>query len=105
MKHISLRIDQDLYDKIEECRGNTDRTQYIRDAIKAQVEAQRSTNEAQSDTLVAHMQNVINYLQEENKRLMELLHESQVLQLQAQRQLIPVPREMTKKPWWLFWKK
>lgn len=122
MPHISIRIDQELYDKIESIRGNEERTAYIKKILVAHLEAQNtasgtqgSTSGAQdnteSNTDVAHLESEIEYLKkkldeagQEKQDLMKLLNQEQSLHLQTQRQLMPTSEEITKKAWWKFWK-
>lgn len=114
MPHISIRIDQELYDKIESIRGDEDRTAYIKKVLVAHIEAQNTASGTQgnteSNTDVAHLENEIEYLKkkldeagQEKQDLMKLLNQEQSLHLQTQRQLMPTPEEITKKAWWKFW--
>jgi len=48
--HISIRIEQDLYDKIESIRGDEDRTAYIKKILVAHLEAQNTASGTQSNT-------------------------------------------------------
>jgi len=120
--HISLRIDQELYDKIESIRGDDDRTAYIKKILVAHIEAQNTASGTQSNTSgaqgntesntdVTHLENEIEYLKkkldeagQEKQDLMKLLNQEQSLHLQTQRQLMPSQDEITKKSWWKFWK-
>jgi 5-bromo-4-chloroindolyl phosphate hydrolysis protein len=114
--HISIRLDQELYDKIESNRGDKDRTTYIKKILIAHLEAQNTVSGTQgiteSNTDVSHLESEIKYLKkkldeagQEKQDLMKLLNQEQSLHLQAQRQLMPTPEEITKKAWWQFWKK
>jgi len=121
--HISLRIDQELYDKIESIRGHEDRTAYIKKILVTHIEAQNTASGTQgntsgihgnteSNTDVAHLENEIEYLKkkldeagQEKQDLMKLLNQEQSLHLQTQRQLMPTQEEITTKPWWQFWRK
>lgn len=123
MPHISIRIDQELFDKIEGIRGDEDRTAYIKKVLVAHIEAQNTASGTQgnapgahgnteSNTDVAHFESEIEYLKkkldeagQEKQDLMKLLNQEQSLHLQTQRQLMPTPEEITKKAWWKFWKK
>ena len=120
--HISIRIDQELYDKIENIRGNEDRTAYIKKVLVLHIEAQNTTYGTQgntsgtqgntvSNTDVTHLESQIEYLKkkldeagQEKQDLMKLLNQEQSLHLQTQRQLMPTPEEINKKAWWQFWK-
>ena len=118
MPHISIRIDQELYDKIESIRGDEDRTAYIKKVLVAHIEAQNTVSGTQGNTSgshgntdVTHMESEIEYLKkkldeagQEKQDLMKLLNQEQSLHLQTQRQLMPTPEEITKKAWWKFWK-
>ncbi len=107
MPSITFRLDQELYDKIELQRGDTDRSKYLKDIIVLHFdlqgktnEEQNNTDERQSKTNVLHLENEIEYLRSENTKLLELLNQAQILQLQAQKKLLP-----ESKAWWQFWKK
>ncbi|OGY42581.1 MAG: hypothetical protein A2Y82_01705 [Candidatus Buchananbacteria bacterium RBG_13_36_9] len=109
--HISIRIDQELYDKIEGIRGDEDRTAYIKKVLVAHIEAQNTASGTQGNTDVTHLESEIEYLKkkldeagQERQDLMKLLNQEQSLHLQTQRQLMPTPEEITKKAWWKFWK-
>ena len=120
--HISIRIDQELYDKIENIRGNEDRTAYIKKVLVLHIEAQNTAFGTQgntsgtqgntvSNTDVTHLESQIEYLKkkldeagQEKQDLMKLLNQEQSLHLQTQRQLMPTPEEINKKAWWQFWK-
>ncbi len=123
MPHISIRMDQDLYDKIESIRGDEDRTAYIKKILVAHLEAQNTASGTQgntsgaqgnteSNTDAAHLESEIEYLKkkldeagQEKQDLMKLLNQEQSLHLQTQRQLMPTAEEINKKAWWKFWKK
>lgn len=120
--HISIRIDQELYDKIENIRGDEDRTAYIKRILVLHFEAQNTafgtqgnTSGTQSNTVsntdIIHLESQIEYLRkkldeagQEKQDLMKLLNQEQSLHLQTQRQLIPTPEEINRKAWWQFWK-
>ncbi len=132
MAHISFRIDQELFDKIESLRGDTDRTKYLRDIIVAHIEAQgntaktqNSTDETQSSTTVLHLNQEIERLLSENKMLLAVQKEKEerikdlqtangfyIQQVQKwenekeaweHRALYPSQEEQKKNPWWKFW--
>lgn len=90
-----MRLDQKLYDTIESLRGDTDRTAYIRDILVSHFEGQRRTDD------------ILKYLQEENKKLLELLAREQAINMTTQQRLLsePVTEEPKKKRIWEFWKK
>lgn len=115
MPHISIRLDQELYDKIESIRGDEDRTTYIKKSLVAHLEAQNTDSDTQSikesNTDVTHLESEIKYLKkkldeagQEKQDLIKLLNQEQSLHLQTQRQLMPTQEEITKKAWWMFWK-
>ena len=115
MPHLSIRLDQELYDEIEINRGDEDRTTYIKKILVAHLEAQNTTSGTQGitdgNTDVTHLENEIKYLKrkldeagQEKQDLMKLLNQEQSLHLQTQRQLIPTSEEITEKAWWQFWK-
>ena len=115
MPHISIRLDQKLYDEIDTNRGDEDRTTYIKKILVAHIEAQNTASGTQditeSNTDVAHMESEIEYLKkkldeagQEKQDLMKLLNQEQSLHLQTQRQLMSTSEEITEKAWWQFWK-
>ncbi len=128
MAHISFRIDQELFDKIESLRGDTDRTKYIRDIIVAHIEAQsntaktqNSTDETQNNTTVLHLNQEIEHLLSENKTLLAVqkvqkeriedlekasgfyIQEVEAWKRLSEKALYPSQEEQKKKPWWKFW--
>ncbi len=112
MPHVSIRLDQELYDKIESIRGYKDRSAYIKEILVTHLNAESNTSGTQSNTEVAHLENEVEYLKkmldlssQEKNNLMKLLHQEQALHLQTQKQIMPSPEEIAKKSWWQFWKK
>ena len=115
MPHISIRLDQELYDKIDSNRGDQDRTSYIKKILVLHFETQNTAYGTQDikegNTDVAHLEGEINYLKkkldeagQEKQDLIKLLNQEQSLHLQTQKQLMPTAEEIIKKAWWKFWK-
>jgi len=84
MPQITLRIEQELYDSIEEKKGDKDRSTFLRDVIiayfaskKNTVDSQESANASQENTNVSQMHYENEYLK---KKLEDLtaLHENAV---------------------------
>src|SRR5450756_826837 len=129
MPQITLRIEQELYDSIEEMKGEKDRSAFLRDVIIAYfasqkkadvtqekaVDSQENANVSQLhyeneylkkklDEITALHEKTIALHSQEKQDLMKLISQEQSLHLQTQRQLMPTPEEITKKAWWHFWK-
>jgi hypothetical protein len=129
MPQITLRIEQELYDSIEEMKGEKDRSAFLRDVIIAffasqkmadvtqekAVDSQENANVSQLhyeneylkkklDEITALHEKAIALHSQEKQDLMKLISQEQSLHLQTQRQLMPTPEEITKKTWWHFWK-
>jgi metal-responsive CopG/Arc/MetJ family transcriptional regulator len=129
MPQITLRIEQELYDSIEEMKGEKDRSAFLRDVIIAYfasqkkadvtqekaVDSQENANVSQLhyeneylkkklDEITALHEKAIALHSQEKQDLMKLISQEQSLHLQTQRQLMPTPEEITKKAWWHFWK-
>ncbi len=109
MPKISIRIDDGTYNKIEAHRGNITQADFYRQIIDSylrQFDDKTTPNDSSSttnDALLIANKEEIEHLRQENLRLLELLHESQVLQLQTQRLL--TDSNTKSKLWWQFWKK
>ncbi len=99
MARISLRIGQELYDKIEAQRGDTDRSSYIKDVLVRHFDGQSQPNDTRQD-------DEIKYLRSKLDEALKLVTQAQILQLQTQRAL-PEPATETPviKKWYQFWKK
>jgi|NGEPerStandDraft_9_1074522.scaffolds.fasta_scaffold42372_1 hypothetical protein len=129
MPQITLRIEQELYDSIEETKGEKDRSAFLRDVIIAYfasqknadvpqgkaVDSQENANESQLhyeneylkkklDEITALHEKAIALHSQEKQDLMKLISQEQSLHLQTQRQLMPTSEEITNKAWWQFWK-
>ena len=130
MPQITLRIEQELYDSIEEMKGEKDRSAFLRDVIIAYfasqkkadvtqekaVDSQENANVSQLhyeneylkkklDEITALHEKAIALQSQEKQDLMKLISQEQSLHLQTQRQIMPTSEEITKKAWWQFWKK
>lgn len=130
MPQITLRIEQELYDSIEEMKGEKDRSTFLRDVIIAYfeshkkayvtqekaVDSQENANVSQLhyeneyfkkklDDITALHEKAIALHSQEKQDLMKLISQEQSLHLQTQRQLMPMQEEINRKSWWQFWKK
>jgi metal-responsive CopG/Arc/MetJ family transcriptional regulator len=130
MPQITLRIEQELYDSIEEMKGEKDRSAFLREVIIAYFASQRNANASQEkaddsqekagvsqlhyeneylkkklDEITALHEKAVALHSQEKQDLMKLISQEQSLHLQTQRQLMPTPQEITNKSWWHFWKK
>ncbi len=123
MPQISIRLEQELYDRIESLRGEKERTSFIKELIVSQLDLQSNANDSHRnangiwDTNVIHLNEEIEYLRkkldestvmhnQEKLELLRLLNQSQILQMQAQKQLTEAQEIKNKTlKWWQFWKK
>ncbi len=130
MPQITLRIEQELYDSIEEKKGDKDRSAFLREVIIAYFASQKNADvpqekaiESQESAEVSQLHHENEYLKkkldditalhekaialhsQEKQDLMKLISQEQSLHLQTQRQLLPTQEEAKKKAWWHFWKK
>ncbi len=108
MKTFSVRIDDELFEKVEAARGEKARTDFLREVIEGYFVTGTSPelNQASPDQVkhIESLQSEITFLREQIKDLNRLLNQEQALHLQTQRQIMPTPEEITKKAWWQFWK-
>ncbi len=127
---FSVRFDEELTNKIDLARGEKSRTNFIEDIlIKYFDEPLLNQSEPQSDAqsephvnpneaeLVPVLKEEIEYLRkkldestvvhnQEKLELLRLLNQSQILQMQAQKQLTEAQEIKIKTlKWWQFWKK
>ena len=107
---LTIRLDEDILQKIDTYRGEVTRSEYIRVllaiALEHKAEHKENTTEHNENTdLIEAMKGDIEHLRSQNVDLTKLLHQEQSLHLQTQRQLMPTPEEINKKTWWKFWKK
>ena len=130
MPQITLRIEQELYDSIEEMKGEKDRSAFLREVIIAYFASQKEVDisqenavDSQENTNVSQLHYENEYLKkkldditalhekaialhgQEKQELMKLISQEQSLHLQTQRQLMPTLEEINKKAWWQFWKR
>jgi hypothetical protein len=116
MKTFSIRIEEDLFDKVEAARGEKARTDFIREVIlgyfvtKSSAELNQVSPDPNlsSPELVKHiesLQSEITFLREQVKDLDRLLSQEQSLHLQTQKQIMPGQEEIIKKAWWQFWRR
>jgi hypothetical protein len=109
MKTFSIRIEEDLFDKVEAARGEKARTDFLREVILGYFVIKTSPDlNLSSPEQVKHiesLQSEITFLREQVKDLDRLLSQEQSLHLQTQKQIMPTQEEINKKSWWQFWKK
>ncbi len=96
MHTLSIRIDDKTYDEIEKRRGDVSKSDYYRNIIDYYLKQ----FDKGDDKLITKYEKEIEYLRSENTKLLELLNQSQILQLQAQKRI-----EEPVRKWWKFWKK
>ncbi len=94
MRTFSIRLEEELYQKLEGARGEKTKPEFIREVLMKHLER---TSEEPSDE--------IEYLRSENAKLLELLAREQAVSLQVQKLITESKEEITKKAWWQFWKK
>jgi methionine salvage enolase-phosphatase E1 len=108
MKTFSVRIDDELFDKVEASRGDKARTDFIREVILGYFVTKSSPELNQAspdqDKHVESLQSEIMFLRDQVEELDRLLHQEQSLHLQTQKQIMPSPEEIRTKAWWQFWK-
>lgn len=108
MDAITLRLDDEILQRIDDGKGKETRSEYIRKllvlALDHQGEHKETTTEYGENTvLVEALKADIEHLRSQNVDLTKLLNQEQSLHLQTQRQLIPAQDERKKK-WWEVWK-
>jgi metal-responsive CopG/Arc/MetJ family transcriptional regulator len=122
MPQITLRLEQDLLDKIELKKGEKDRSAFLRDVIVSYFDSHGNADEmheSQENANTSHLHDEIAFLRkkldditalhekaiashnQEKNELMRLMSQEQSLHLQTQRLL---PENTDRKPWWQFWK-
>lgn len=112
MQKISIRLDDKVYAEIEKRRNNVSKSDYYRQIIDYYLR-QFDDNQTTSgdnhtitdDRLLMKYEDENQYLRSKLDEALKLVNQSQILQLQAQRALMPEPeKEKPVKKWWLFWK-
>lgn len=111
MEAFSIRLEPEMYQKIEDLRGGKTRSDYIRTVLAEHIknrdantrEPQENRGEPLKIETVTKLEDEIEYLREKVDSLLQLLHQEQMIHLQTQKQL-PAPVEMQKRKWWQFWK-
>ncbi len=98
MHTLSIRIDDKTYDEIEKRRGDVIKSEYYRNIIDYYLRQFDEEKISGDDKLITKYEKEIEYLRSENTKLLELLNQAQILQLQAQKRI-------EAKPWWRFWEK
>jgi Arc/MetJ-type ribon-helix-helix transcriptional regulator len=116
MNTLTIRLDEDILQKIDTLRGTENRSEYIRSLIVLALEHNENTGKDASEheenateykentDLIELLKADIEHLRAQNVDLTKLLNQEQSLHLQTQRQIMPSPEEITKKNWWRFWK-
>lgn len=113
MRTFSIRLDEELFEKLESVRGTKTRADYIREVLITHFSEPRRTSkepqsnfsepqqEPQQDNLVQALQSEVNYLRSKLDDMTKLLSQEQALHLQTQKLL---PESEYAKKWWQFWK-
>jgi len=111
---FSVRLDEELINKLDSARGEKSRTNFIQDILikyfnEPQSDA-RSEPQVNQDVaeLVQVLKDEIDYLRKQNGDLIRLVNQEQVIHLQSIRQLpekASEAQEQEEKKWWQFWKK
>jgi hypothetical protein len=108
MKTFSVRLEEELFDKVEASRGEKARTDFIREVILGYFVTKPSPelNQTPPDQgkHIESLQSEIMFLRDQVKELDRLLHQEQSLHLQTQKQITPSTEEIRTKAWWQFWK-
>lgn len=116
---ITLRLDDEVLQKIDALRGTANRSECIRNLIVFALEHKENTGEhasEQNENTTEYKENTdlievlkadIEHLRSQNVDLTKLLNQEQSLHLQTQRQLMPSQEEQKEKgkKWFEFWKK
>ncbi len=110
-KQLNVRIPADIYDKIES--SGRSKQDIVADALMLYFDSKTQQTEENNDSLVQTLQGEIEYLKkqfdilnQEKLELLRLLNQSQILQMQAQKQLTEVQENKNRTlKWWQFWKK
>lgn len=97
-RQLNVKVPQDIWEKLEE--SELPRQNIVTDALRLYFDRDLHT----STTNEKDLRSDIEYLRDENKKLLELLGREQALHLTTQQKLLPAPDNGTKKPWWRFWK-
>ncbi len=118
MRTFSIRLDDELFQKLESVRGENSRADYIREVLVSHFkEPDANLGEPQAnltkeiESLESELQSKESELQSKNslllmcsERVKDLQKDMGFLQLEYQkltdRLMLPAP-----KPWWHFWKK
>ncbi len=131
---ISIRLDEDLIQKLDSEKGQKNRASYVRELIENYNKIQKENNESQmkfnelqmkfielqtelaekdkiaaqksesNNSLIQALQDDIKYLRSKLDDLTKLLHQEQSLHLQTQRLLPESAKTELHKAWWQFWK-
>ena len=98
-KQLNIRLPVDLYEKMSNSEESM--VSIIEAALRQYYDTQK---QADSSKDVSHLLSEIDFLRSQILELEKLLHQEQVISLQA-KQIMPSQEEITKKAWWQFWKK
>lgn len=118
MTTITLRLDDEVLQKIDSLKGTENRSEYIRSLIVSSIEYKENTGEHASEhrenttdykentERIQQFQAEIQHLRDQNIELTRIVSQAQALHLQTQR-LLPSQEEQKEKgkSWWQFWKK
>jgi len=129
MKTFSIRIEEDLFDKVEAARGEKARTDFLREVIlgyfatkaSSDLNGARTTSEPDKEhkedigesarELIIELELKDKIIESKDQTIKTLEHEVGFLVQehtrvtgQLDRLLLPAQEEITKKNWWQFWK-
>ena len=88
MKTISIRIDNELFDEIEEKRGDLPKSEFYRSVISEYI-LNTKNDHLHSDEYTQKLTKDNEFLKNKVDDLLKLLNQEQSLHLQTQRQLPP----------------
>ena len=97
MKTITIRVEDEFFEKIEEKRGNKQKSVFYRELIEEYLN--KGEDNLNKHEYVTRLEKEVEYLRGKMDELTKLLHQEQSLHLQTQQMLPEV-----KKRWWQFWK-
>lgn len=98
MKTITIRVEDELFEEIEEKRGNKQKSVFYREIIEDHLN--KNEDNLNKTEYVTRLGDEVKYLRGKVDELTKLLHQEQSLHLQTQRMLPGVKG----KRWWQFWK-
>ena len=98
VKKFSIILDDLLFEKVEEARGEKARTEYIKEMIEDYLtQGSPNDNPASSTKVIEFLQGEIVFLRSQLSELDRLLSQEQSLHLQTQKQIMPGQEEQKEK--------